>query len=193
MPPSGGFNVGRGGGRAGNGPVSDRKHDMGRGRGGGGGGRAGAHGFRGSARGGGRHGGGSSRDDLNNIALPKQDFKNLVPFEKNFYVECPAVRAMSEQEVLHYRASREITVQGNDVPKPVRMFHEANFPGILLVYALALLILLVDVTSLIPLSDWMLCCFSCQITALRLLPIWVLRSPPQFRLRVGPWLLRVET
>lgn len=138
MPPSGGFNVGRGGGRAGNGPVSDRKHDMGRGRGGGGGGRAGAHGFRGSARGGGRHGGGSSRDDLNNIALPKQDFKNLVPFEKNFYVECPAVRAMSEQEVLHYRASREITVQGNDVPKPVRMFHEANFPGILLVYALVL-------------------------------------------------------
>ncbi|KAH1117467.1 hypothetical protein AAZX31_17G082700 [Glycine max] len=128
VPPSGGFNVGRGGGRAGNGPVSDRKHDMGRGRGGGGGGRAGAHGFRGSARGGGRHGGGSSRDDLNNIALPKQDFKNLVPFEKNFYVECPAVRAMSEQEVLHYRASREITVQGNDVPKPIMMFHEANFP-----------------------------------------------------------------
>ncbi|KAL5186334.1 DEAD-box ATP-dependent RNA helicase 30 [Glycine soja] len=132
VPPSGGFNVGRGGGRAGYGHVSDRMGrsggGRGRGGGGGGGGRAGAHGFRGSGRGGGRHGGGSSRDDLNNIALPKQDFKNLVPFEKNFYVECPAVRAMSEQEVLHYRASREITVQGNDVPKPVRMFHEANFP-----------------------------------------------------------------
>ncbi|KAG4390766.1 hypothetical protein GLYMA_05G041000v4 [Glycine max] len=131
VPPSGGFNVGRGGGRAGYGHVSDRMGrsggGRGRGGGGGGGGRAGAHGFRGSGRGG-RHGGGSSRDDLNNIALPKQDFKNLVPFEKNFYVECPAVRAMSEQEVLHYRASREITVQGNDVPKPVRMFHEANFP-----------------------------------------------------------------
>ncbi|XP_020211992.1 DEAD-box ATP-dependent RNA helicase 30 isoform X2 [Cajanus cajan] len=134
VPPPGGFSVGRGGGRVGNGHVSDRKYDVGRGggrgRGGGGGGgssRAGAHGFRGSGRGG-RHGGGSSRDELNNIALPKQDFRNLVPFEKNFYVECHAVRAMSDQEVMHYRASREITVQGQDVPKPVRMFHEANFP-----------------------------------------------------------------
>ncbi|KAK7389118.1 hypothetical protein VNO78_23950 [Psophocarpus tetragonolobus] len=130
VPPPGGFSVGRGGGRIGNGHVSDRKHDFGRGGGGrgrGGGARAGAHGFRGPGRGG-RHGGGSSKDDLNNIALPKQDFKNLVPFEKNFYVECPAVRAMSEQEVVHYRASREITVQGHDVPKPVRMFHEANYP-----------------------------------------------------------------
>lgn len=131
VPPSGGFSVGRGGGRVGNGYVSDRKHDIGRGGGGrgrgGGGGRGGAHGFRGSGRGS-RHGGGSSRDDLNNIALPKQDFKNLVPFEKNFYVECPAVRAMSDQEVMRYRASRDITVQGQDVPKPIRMFHEANYP-----------------------------------------------------------------
>lgn len=61
--------------------------------------------------------------------LPKQDFKNLVPFEKNFYVEGPEVQAMSEQEVTVYRARREITVEGRDVPKPVRFFHEANFPG----------------------------------------------------------------
>ncbi|KAK7330534.1 hypothetical protein VNO77_24729 [Canavalia gladiata] len=137
VPPPGGFNVGRGGGfggRAGNGHVSDRKHDLGRhhGSGGGGGrgrggGRTGNNGFRPSGRGG-RHGSGSSRDDLDNIALPKQDFRNLVPFEKNFYVETPSIRAMSDQEVMHYRASREITVQGHDVPKPVRMFHEANFP-----------------------------------------------------------------
>ncbi|KAJ1413205.1 RNA helicase, DEAD-box type, Q motif [Sesbania bispinosa] len=67
-------------------------------------------------------------DELNNITLPEQDFKNLVPFEKNFYVESPSVRAMSDQQVMQYRASREITVQGHDVPKPIRMFHEANFP-----------------------------------------------------------------
>ncbi|XP_027917790.1 DEAD-box ATP-dependent RNA helicase 20-like isoform X2 [Vigna unguiculata] len=129
VPPPGGFSVGRGSGRVGNGHLSDRKHDIGRSGGGRGrgGGRGGVHSFRGSRRGG-RHDGGSSRDDLNNITLPKQSFKNLVPFEKNFYVECPAVRAMSEQEIMHYRASREITVQGHDVPKPVRMFHEANFP-----------------------------------------------------------------
>jgi len=147
VPPPGGFSVGRGSGRVGNGHMSDRKHDIGRSGGGRGrgGGRGGAHGFRGSRRGG-RHDGGSSRDDLNNITLPKQSFKNLVPFEKNFYVECPAVRAMTEQEVMHYRASREITVQGHDVPKPVRMFHEANFPGILLLYSFALPFLFLFVT-----------------------------------------------
>ncbi|KAK7265642.1 hypothetical protein RJT34_33264 [Clitoria ternatea] len=135
VPPPGGFNVGRGGGRVGNGHMSDRKHDLGRYGGGGGGGggrgrgggRGSTHGFRGSGRGG-RHGGGSSKDDLDNVALPKQDFRNLVPFEKNFYVESPSIRAMSDQEVMHYRATREITVQGHDVPRPVRMFHEANFP-----------------------------------------------------------------
>ncbi|KAL1333862.1 hypothetical protein HN51_062737 [Arachis hypogaea] len=144
-PPPGGFNIGRGGGGLGNGHAGGRKDGGGRygaggrGRGGsgrdGGTGRGGGSGFRGGRShgggrggGGGRHGGRSSKDELNKISLPKQDFKNLVPFEKNFYVESPAVRAMSDQEVMHYRASREITVQGHDVPKPIRMFHEARFP-----------------------------------------------------------------
>nr|POE95900.1 dead-box atp-dependent rna helicase 30 [Quercus suber] len=56
------------------------------------------------------------------------DFGSLVPFEKNFYVETPSVRAMSEHEAVVYRVRREITVEGHDVPKPIRMFHEANFP-----------------------------------------------------------------
>jgi ATP-dependent RNA helicase DDX5/DBP2 len=96
---------------------------------GGHGGRGGGSGGRGG-RGSGAGRGGKSRDDLDNIVLPRQDFKNLVPFEKNFYVEGPEVQAMSEQEVFTYRARREITVEGRDVPKPVRFFHEANFPGI---------------------------------------------------------------
>ncbi|MED6185764.1 Envelope glycoprotein gp160 [Stylosanthes scabra] len=145
MPPPGGFNIGRGGGGLGNGHAGGRKDgggrhgSGGRGRGGGGRGggpgRGGGGGFRGGRShgggrggGGGRHGGRSSKDELNKISLPKQDFRNLVPFEKNFYVESPAVRAMSDQEVMHYRESREITVQGHDVPKPIRMFHEARFP-----------------------------------------------------------------
>ncbi|XP_028765063.1 DEAD-box ATP-dependent RNA helicase 20 [Neltuma alba] len=175
MPPPGGFDIGRGGvssqrgfgGRLGNGPVGDRKDDVGRrgsgrdrgssliggrgsgrfggahgektsGRGSGAGGRGfgGSAGFgrgRGRGRGdgggvrGGRHGG-SSKDDLDTIALPKQDFRNLVPFEKNFYIESPSVRAMSDHELMVYRASREITVQGHDIPKPIRTFQDANFP-----------------------------------------------------------------
>ncbi|VFQ66174.1 unnamed protein product [Cuscuta campestris] len=72
---------------------------------------------------------GRHRDDLDKLSLPKQDFGNLVPFEKNFYAESPSVMAMTEQEVTMYRASREITVQGHDIPRPIRMFHEATFPA----------------------------------------------------------------
>lgn len=111
-----------------------RSSDAGRGgrsfSGGRGGGRSVFDGGRGGGRGG-RHGG-ASRGDLDHIALPKQDFGSLVPFEKNFYVETPSVQAMSEQEAMLYRARREITVEGYDVPKPIRHFQEANFPGILL-------------------------------------------------------------
>lgn len=112
-----GFDSSRGGGRGGG------SSSFGVGRGGGGRGFDGRGGGRG-----GRHGA-SSRGDLDNIALPRQDFGNLVPFEKNFYIESPSVRAMSEHEVMHYRSRKEITVEGHDVPKPIRMFEEANFPG----------------------------------------------------------------
>ncbi|KAK4350565.1 hypothetical protein RND71_029878 [Anisodus tanguticus] len=110
---SGSRSGGRGGGRGFDGGYS----------GGRGGGRFSSDGGR---RGGGRHG--RSRDDLDNLTLPKQDFGNLVPLEKNFYVEHHSVRAMTEQEVVHYRARRDITIEGNDVPRPIQMFHEANFP-----------------------------------------------------------------
>ncbi|XP_052182630.1 DEAD-box ATP-dependent RNA helicase 20 [Diospyros lotus] len=126
----GAFDAGRswlpnlGGGRAGGG-----RSDTGRGGGGGrgfsGGQGRGFDGGRGGGRGG-RYGG--SRGDLDNIALPKQDFGNLVPFEKNFYIESPSVSSKSEQEVMLYRARKEITVEGHDVPRPIQMFEEANFP-----------------------------------------------------------------
>ncbi|CAA2969540.1 DEAD-box ATP-dependent RNA helicase 20 [Olea europaea var. sylvestris] len=120
---------GRGGG------VSGRGFDLGRGRGRSGrggnfsgrlsGGRSSFHG----GPGGSDWRGSRPRDDLDNIALPRQDFDNLVPFRKDFYVESPSVRAMTEQEVAMYRARRDITVQGNDIPKPIRTFQEASFPG----------------------------------------------------------------
>ncbi|KAF8399766.1 hypothetical protein HHK36_015636 [Tetracentron sinense] len=110
-----GFDSGRGGGRGGG-----RSFD---------GGRGGGRSFDGG-RGGGRGGrqSGTSKGDLDSIYLPKQDFGNLVNFEKNFYIESYTVQAMSEQDVALYRRRREITVQGHDVPKPIRMFQEANFP-----------------------------------------------------------------
>ncbi|KAB2002147.1 hypothetical protein ES319_D11G045700v1 [Gossypium barbadense] len=129
-PPAGRFEMGRGGdiGHS----HADRRSDGIRvreaGRGGGGRGGGGRGGRGGGGRGyGGRHGG-SSRGDLDNVSLPRKNFGKLVPFEKNFYIESPAVREMTEQEVMFYRRTRDITVQGHDVPKPIRMFRDANFP-----------------------------------------------------------------
>lgn len=103
----------RGGGRGGH--FSGRGFDHSRG-----GGFSGGRGGRGSR---------SKGDDLDNISLPKPDFSGLIPFKKDFYVESPSVRAMTEQEVMMYRARREITVEGHDIPKPIRVFEEASFPG----------------------------------------------------------------
>ncbi|KAL2530230.1 Uncharacterized protein Fot_22831 [Forsythia ovata] len=52
----------------------------------------------------------------------KLDLDGLTPFEKNFYVESPSMAAMSESEVEEYRRHREITVEGKDVPKPMKAF-----------------------------------------------------------------------
>ncbi|XP_073295292.1 DEAD-box ATP-dependent RNA helicase 20-like [Primulina huaijiensis] len=88
---------------------------------------------RGAIRGGfdggrGARGGRPRGDDLDYVNLPEQDFRGLVGFKKDFYLENPSVRAMTELEVSLYRARREITVEGHDVPKPIRIFQEANFP-----------------------------------------------------------------
>ena len=39
---------------------------------------------------------------------------------------------MTEPEVTEYRLRREITVEGKDVPKPVKSFSDAAFPGTIL-------------------------------------------------------------
>ncbi|KAH9558303.1 hypothetical protein CY35_06G001400 [Sphagnum magellanicum] len=119
----------------------ERKSDFGGGYGGGGsgyGGGRGAGGFkdRGGGYGGSGGGGGGgyagNKRDLDNVSLPAQEFENIIPFEKNFYVEHPAVSALTEDEVAAYRRRREITVEGRNVPKPVRTFEEASFPDYVL-------------------------------------------------------------
>jgi hypothetical protein len=86
--------------------------------GGGGGGFGGA--------GGGGFGGGSNLGaTLGNIDFAKQE---LVPFEKNFYLEHPDVSARSDQEAEAWRASKQIVIRGSDIPKPVLTFEEASMP-----------------------------------------------------------------
>lgn len=54
--------------------------------------------------------------------------EELVPVQKNFYVEHPNVAARQEADVYAYREENKMILQGTGIPKPVTNFHEANFP-----------------------------------------------------------------
>lgn len=75
-------------------------------------------------------GGGGYQSSNLGAGLSQIDFANteLVPFEKNFYIEHPDVTRRSEQEANEWRASKNIAVSGADVPKPVMTFDEASMP-----------------------------------------------------------------
>lgn len=107
------------------GDRDSRRGSSSRGGRGGGGGRGG--------RGGG--GGGGFKKDYNgpgaSLRKPRWDMNSLPRFEKNFYREHPSVQARSNEEVEHYRKSKEITVNGRNCPKPVQSFEEMNLPDYL--------------------------------------------------------------
>lgn len=94
--------------------------------GGGGGGQYGGGGGYGGGQGGDSYGGGSNLGaGLSNIDFSKSE---LVPVEFNFYIEHPDVSKRAEQEADSWRASKQIVVRGDDVPKPVLTFEEASMP-----------------------------------------------------------------
>lgn len=62
------------------------------------------------------------------LRKPNWDSKTLRPFKKDFYVAHPSVASRSSYEVEQFRRSKEITVDGHDVPHPIQHFHEASFP-----------------------------------------------------------------
>ena len=66
--------------------------------------------------------------------LKKQNWdpSSLSRFEKNFYVENPAVAARSAREVDEYRKVHEMSIQGPNIPKPITGFLEAGFPDYIL-------------------------------------------------------------
>ena len=81
----------------------------------------------GGGMGGGGHGHGGSNlgNNLGNIDFAATQ---LVPFEKDFYIEHPAVTARPDSEAAAWRASRQIVVVGSGVPKPCLTFEEASMP-----------------------------------------------------------------
>lgn len=62
------------------------------------------------------------------LVKPMWDIANLEPIEKDFYKPHANVENRTEEEVQRYRATMEITVSGNNVPRPNQIFDEGNFP-----------------------------------------------------------------
>jgi len=62
------------------------------------------------------------------LRKPRWEMDRLAPFEKNFYKPHPNLVTKSMHEVEAYKASKEITTKGRDVPFPITTFDEANFP-----------------------------------------------------------------
>ncbi|KAL3982987.1 DEAD/DEAH box helicase family protein [Acanthocheilonema viteae] len=57
--------------------------------------------------------------------------ENLRPFEKNFYREHSNVTRREQVEIDKWFTDNQVTVEGNDLPRPVFDFKEAGFPQVL--------------------------------------------------------------
>lgn len=51
-----------------------------------------------------------------------------VPFDKNFYEEHPEVKAMPDSEIARLRKEFDMTISGENVPKPCMVFEQLGFP-----------------------------------------------------------------
>lgn len=128
---SGGGSFRRGGGSSNGGTGYGN-----RGSSGGGGYAGGNNRFRnGSGNGGSRFGAGGGRNNSggggpagSRLRKPNWDMKNLRPFKKDFYVPHPSVANRSPYEIEQFRRSKEITVDGREIPPPIQHFEEASFP-----------------------------------------------------------------
>ncbi|EED88448.1 atp-dependent RNA helicase [Thalassiosira pseudonana CCMP1335] len=76
-------------------------------------------------------GGGSNFSNSNlGGTLHSIDFSSqqLIPFEKDFYIEHPDVSKRPETEAQAWRASKQIVIVGEGIPKPCMTFEEASMP-----------------------------------------------------------------
>lgn len=62
------------------------------------------------------------------LVKPEWNISALEPIQKDFYKPHAKVEGRSEEDVKRYRDEKEITVSGNNVPRPNQMFDEGNFP-----------------------------------------------------------------
>ncbi|XP_004931451.1 ATP-dependent RNA helicase dbp2-like isoform X1 [Bombyx mandarina] len=62
------------------------------------------------------------------LLKPMWDLTKLEPIQKDFYKPHVNVDARSEDDVQRFRVTKEITVSGNNIPRPNQLFEEGNFP-----------------------------------------------------------------
>lgn len=62
------------------------------------------------------------------LVKPEWDLGSLEPIQKDFYKPHTNVESRSDDDVQRFRATKEITVSGNNVPRPSQTFDEGNFP-----------------------------------------------------------------
>jgi len=96
-----------------------------------GGGMGGGYGggMGGSGGGGGNFSNSGLGSNLSNIDFATTE---LTPFEKDFYIEHPDVSKRPSSEADAWRASKQIVVVGEGVPKPCLTFEEASMPEYIL-------------------------------------------------------------
>ena len=66
---------------------------------------------------------------MTNIDFSKTE---LVPFEKDFYIEHPDVTKRPIAEAEEWRRSKQMKIEGEGVPKPCMTFEEASMPEYIL-------------------------------------------------------------
>lgn len=62
------------------------------------------------------------------LRKPDWSTTQLVPISKNFYREQPTVAAKTPDEIAAFHHTKQITVKGRNVPKPISSWYEATLP-----------------------------------------------------------------
>eukprot|EP00019_Armaparvus_languidus_P002038 CAMPEP_0168596548 /NCGR_PEP_ID=MMETSP0420-20121227/10077_1 /TAXON_ID=498008 /ORGANISM="Pessonella sp." /LENGTH=498 /DNA_ID=CAMNT_0008633115 /DNA_START=41 /DNA_END=1533 /DNA_ORIENTATION=+ len=78
--------------------------------------------------GGGGYDGGYSGGNFGQLPTQSWERGSVIEVVKDFYVEHEEVTKMTDAEVEAFRKEIDVTVEGKDVPKPIRTFEQGCFP-----------------------------------------------------------------
>jgi len=62
------------------------------------------------------------------------DHSQLPPIKKNLYREHASITRREQSEILEWLRTTEVTLEGDNIPRPISEFHESGFPRLFLIY-----------------------------------------------------------